>query len=167
MYLLPVIPFITDTVDLIEKAFFKAKEINLDFIIFGGMTLKKGKQKLHFEKVLKSYDPKLLLNYANIYRGNKWGNATSEYYNSIHETFSLIARKYKVPVRIPPYIFNKLVNKNDLVVIILEHLDYLLKLKGQKSPYGFAAYSISQLKEPLVSYNNNFRQIKGVGQITA
>jgi hypothetical protein len=31
------------------------------------------------------------------------------------------------------------------VIVILEHIDYLLKQEGKKSPYGFAAYSISHL----------------------
>jgi DNA polymerase/3'-5' exonuclease PolX len=54
-----------------------------------------------------------------------------------------------------------------MLMEILEHLDYLLKLRGQKSPYGYAAYSVSQLKEPLTNYNKNLREIKGVGRVTA
>ncbi|GAI28860.1 unnamed protein product, partial [marine sediment metagenome] len=42
MFLLPVIPFITDTPELMEETIRKASEVNLDFIIFGGMTLKEG-----------------------------------------------------------------------------------------------------------------------------
>jgi len=50
-----------------------------------------------------------------------------------------------MPTRIPPALYSDIFSKNDLVVVILEHIDYLLKLEGKKSPYGFAAYSISQL----------------------
>ncbi|OYD15071.1 hypothetical protein CH333_06600, partial [candidate division WOR-3 bacterium JGI_Cruoil_03_44_89] len=45
MFLLPVIPFVTDTPELMEEAVRKAVEVGLDFIIFGGMTLKEGRQK--------------------------------------------------------------------------------------------------------------------------
>jgi len=73
MFLLPVIPFITDTAELIEAAIRKASEVGLDFIIFGGMTLKDGKQKDYFFKVLKDHYPELITEYQKIYTGDKWG----------------------------------------------------------------------------------------------
>jgi len=75
MFLLPVIPFITDTPELMEETIRKASEINLDFIIFGGMTLKEGRQKDYFSKVLKQHYPELIIEYENIYQKNKWGEA--------------------------------------------------------------------------------------------
>jgi len=51
-------------------------------------------------------------------------------------------------------------------MVILEQLDYLAKLEGKHSPYGYAAYSISQLKEPLSKTKENLRSIKGVGKVT-
>jgi len=39
-------------------------------------------------------------------------------------------------------------------------------MQGKKSPYGYAAYSISQLKEPLSSMKGELRNLGGVGQIT-
>ena len=53
-----------------------------------------------------------------------------------------------------------------LVIVILEHIDYLLKLEGGKSPYGYAAYSISKLAEPLSDMKEELRQLKGVGKTT-
>ena len=49
---------------------------------------------------------------------------------------------------------------------MLEHIDYLLKLKGRKSPYGYAAYSISKIKKPISQMKKNLRLIKGVGKAT-
>ena len=166
MFLLPVIPFITDNPVFIENAIKKASDIDLDFVIFGGMTLKKGKQKKYFIDVLKKNYPKLLVNYKNIYKDDKWGNPSTEYYESINETFSFVSRKYGVNKRIPPRLFKNYLSENDLVIVILEHIDYLLKLKGKKSPYGFAAYSISRLDKPLSSIKYNLRQIQGVGNVT-
>jgi DNA repair photolyase len=45
MFLLPIIPFVTDTPKLIEDSVRKAGRAGVDFIIFGGMTLKDGRQK--------------------------------------------------------------------------------------------------------------------------
>ena len=166
MFLLPVIPFITDTPELIEAAVRKASDVGVDFIIFGGMTLKEGKQKDYFFELLKNHYPETITEYQMIYAGDKWGQASGEYYDSINLTFSRVAKKYKVPTRMPPALYSDIVNENDLVVVILEHIDYLLKLEGKKSPYGFAAYSISQLKEPLSTMKGELRKIKGVGRAT-
>ncbi|MCK5258497.1 MAG: hypothetical protein KAJ69_03170, partial [Thermoplasmatales archaeon] len=38
--------------------------------------------------------------------------------------------------------------------------------QGKKSPYGYAAYSISQLKEPLSTMNGELQKLKGVGKVT-
>ncbi|MBU1290246.1 hypothetical protein KJ898_00350, partial [bacterium] len=73
MFLLPVIPFITDTPELMEETIRKASEVRLDFIIFGGMTLKEGKQKDYFFNTLRNKCPKLIREYENIYQKNKWG----------------------------------------------------------------------------------------------
>jgi DNA polymerase/3'-5' exonuclease PolX len=71
-----------------------------------------------------------------------------------------------MPTRIPPALYSDILSENDLVVVMLEHIDYLLKLEGKKSPFGYAAYSISQLKEPLSGMKGELRKIKGVGRTT-
>ncbi|GAJ18215.1 unnamed protein product, partial [marine sediment metagenome] len=149
-----------------EETIGKASEAGLDFIIFGGMTLKEGRQKDIFYKVLRDNYPKLTGEYENIYQKNKWGEAAGEYYDSINQTFNSIIKKYKIPLRIPLAIYLDILEENDLVVVILEQIDYLLKLKGRTSPYGYAAYSVSQLKEPLSHIKGELRSIKGVGRAT-
>lgn len=166
MFLLPVIPFITDRKDVMEKTIKDAKEIGVDFIIFGGMTLKVGKQKEYFLNVLRRFDQKLEIEYQMIYPDNKWGEARQEYYDQIHTIFHSLMRQYRIPKRIPPKLFKDLLFENDLVIIILEHLDYLLKLEGKKSPFGYAAYSISQLKKPLSTLLSDLHTFKGVGKTT-
>ena len=166
MFLLPVIPFITDRPELMEETIRKASEAGLDFIIFGGMTLKEGRQKDIFYKILRNNYPQLTGEYENIYQKNKWGEAAGEYYNSINQTFSSIIKKYKIPPRIPLALYKDILEENDLIVVILEHIDYLLKLKRRTSPYGYAAYSVSQLKEPLSSMRRGLKMINGVGIVT-
>ncbi|MCK4688922.1 MAG: hypothetical protein KAT41_01365, partial [Candidatus Marinimicrobia bacterium] len=166
MFLLPVIPFLTDTPDLMEESIRKASAVGLDFVIFGGMTLKEGRQKNYFFNVLNKNYPSLAAEYQKIYKESKWGNATGEYYKSLNQRFNSIARKYKIPVRIPLHFYKDILSENDLVIVLLEHIDYLLKLKGNSSPYGYAAYSISQLKEPLSSVKGELQKLKGVGKTT-
>ncbi|OGS22017.1 MAG: hypothetical protein A2252_05930 [Elusimicrobia bacterium RIFOXYA2_FULL_39_19] len=166
IFLMPVIPFITDSPALLEKAARKAREAGADFIIFGGMTLKEGRQKENFRKTLFDYYPRLELEYQNLYTKDKYGLAKDEYYQSLNETFAVIAKKYNIPLRLPLKLFKNLLNENDLAIVILEHMDYYLKLSGNRSPYGYAAYSISQLKEPLSALKGQLRSIKGVGEQT-
>ncbi len=166
MYLMPVIPFITDTPEVMENTIKKVKETELDFIVFAGMTLKEGRQKEYFMETLKENFPGLLPHYENIYLKNKWGETTKEYYQSINQTFNLLSKKYKIPRRIPAYIYKDILEQNDLVAVMLEQLDYLAKLEGKHSPYGYAAYSISKLKEPLSERKENLQSIKGVGKVT-
>ena len=78
--------------------------------------------------------------------------------------FGSIAKKYRMPVRIPSSLFKDILSENDLVVVLLEHIDYLLRLQGKASSFGYAAYSISQLKESLSNMKADLRRIKGVGE---
>ena len=166
LFLMPVIPFITDTPDQIEKTFRMANEIGIDYIIFSGMTLKDGRQKEYFFNVLKKHYPDLITEYQNIYQFNKWGQASGGYNTSIHQTFLPIAKKYKIPIRMPLHLFNDILEENERVEVLLGHIDYLCKIQGRSSPFGYAAYSISQLKQPLSSMKEQLQKLKGVGRTT-
>jgi DNA polymerase/3'-5' exonuclease PolX len=66
----------------------------------------------------------------------------------------------------PPALYQGILGENDLVVVMLEHIDYLLRMEGQRSPFGRAAYSISQVAEPLSELKGKLREVKGVGEET-
>jgi len=104
--------------------------------------------------------------YQMIYRGNIWGEAIHEYYEHLQLAFHTLMKQYKIPKRIPPNLFKDILSENDMVIVILEHLDYLLKLEGKKSPFGYAAYSLSQIQQPLSTMLNKIDTIKGVGKTT-
>ena len=166
IYLMPVIPFITDTPKKMEETLQAAKNVGVDFIVFSGMTLKDGRQKEYFLKSLNTHYPELAAEYHNIYRGSQWGQAAGKYYESINRTFYFLNQKYKIPPRIPIKFFKNIIDENDLVIVILEHIDYMLKLMGRTSPFSYAAYSISQLKIPLSDIRGELQKLKGVGKTT-
>ncbi len=166
IFLMPVIPFITDLPNQMENSIRCASQKGADFIIFSGMTLKEGRQKTYFMNRLKTHFPDLFIEYNVIYKGGKWGQASKEYYNQIHYLFNAIMRKYKIPKRIPPALFRNILSENDLVVVLLEHLDYFLKIQGHSSPYGYAAYSVSQVTIPLSELRGDLNKLKGVGKTT-
>ena len=138
----------------------------VDFCIFSGMTLKDGRQKDYFYSVLDKSFPDLRTRYEDIYKGDKWGSPSGSYYDMINRVFRDVARECRMPVRTPLDLFKDILSRDDLVVVLLEHIDYFLKLKGEKSPFGYVAYSLSQLKEPISSFKGDLTRIKGVGRVT-
>jgi DNA repair photolyase len=169
MYLMPVIPHITDTYEMLEQTVSKARDTGVDFIVFGGMSLKPGRQKDYFITFLKKQYPQLFANYEKIYGNNDpWGWPDQRYSQMIDKRFNDIATKYKMPKRMPSCLFDRVVSRNELVLLILEQLDYLVKQKGMDSPYGYAAYSLSLLKRPVDQMSaEELRSIKGIGSFTA
>lgn len=167
IYLLPVIPFITDTHESIEKVIRKAQGTGVDFMVFGGMTLKNGRQKAYFTSVLEKYFPSLVDDYGKLYTGDKWGSADRDYYKRIASLFGDIAEKYRMPQRMPRGLFEDMVDVNDHVVVLLEHIDYYLKIKGVQSPYGRTAYSLSKVSQPLSTVRNELTKYAGVSCATA
>jgi DNA repair photolyase len=166
MFLLPVIPFITDTPEMIAETLRKAHDVGVDFVIFGGMTLKAGRQKDYFCNVFSKQRPELVAKYEQLYRANEWGQATDEYYNSINSVFNQTAKMLKLRRRMPPTLYRDILWENDLVTVMLEHLDYFLRLEGKRSSFGYAAYAISKLDTPLSALKNRLREISGVGEKT-
>lgn len=167
IYLMPVIPFITDAHEFIEQVVAEAQRIEVDFIVFSGMTLKPGRQQNYFLQILKEHYPEYLDEYEKLYPGNKYGSADSRYYRDINLKFADIACKYSMPQRMPRRLFNEILDENDRVVVLLEHIDHYLKLKGARSPYGFAAYSVSKVREPLSEIRFELTELKGIGKSTA
>jgi hypothetical protein len=169
MYLMPVVPLITDTQEMIETAVVKAKEAGVDFIIFGGMTLKPGRKKEYFMRFLGERFPELVARYGQIYPDdNAWGAPDARYVDKGNKLFDDIATRHAIAKRIPSKIFENIVSTNELIIVVLEQLDYLATLRGKNSPYGYAAYSLSQIKQPIETMNGEaLLGIKGVGRFTA
>jgi DNA repair photolyase len=166
MFLLPVIPFVTDAEAYLRQAFDAATQFDIDFMVFGGMTLKEGRQTDHFFRVAERHDPALPHRYRAIYRGDRWGRATDAYYRRLYETFLSVARDYTLPLRMPPRLYRDLLEDTDRAVVVLEHLDYLLTLRGTPSPYGRAAASVAKLSRPLSSVRDDLQTLAGVGPAT-
>ena len=166
IFLMPVIPLITDTQEKIEQTLEKAKEAGIDFVLFGTMTLKTGRQKDYFMNFLNKNIPNLVPLYNRIYyKDSQWGESSYKYINYAGKNFREAINKYKIPKRIPPHIYTGQISRKDLILIILEHLDYLLKFENQKSSYGYAAYALSKIKEPIENLSQKeLLEINGVGQ---
>lgn len=168
MFIMPVIPFITDLPKIMGNTLQKGKEAGADFAIFGTMTLKPERQKQYFINHLIKYFPDLQSSYEIIYANNsQWGEPHADYNISAHQLFSQLATRHKIPKRIPPHIYRNIISKTDLVIVTLQHLDYILKFRNAKNPYGYAAYKISELPNPIETYSKReLNGINGIGTVT-
>jgi Cdc6-like AAA superfamily ATPase len=104
--------------------------------------------------------------YQKIYTGDKYGSPEHSYVQKINSLFFEICSRHKIPPRIPAKIFSNFIDQNDFVVVILDQMDYLLKARGQRSSYGFAAHSLSQLKEPIEHLKDELTSLSGIGVVT-
>jgi DNA repair photolyase len=164
MFLLPVIPGVTDSQELLEEAVVRAGEAGVDFIIFGAMTLKEGRQREYFAEHVEDSYTRLATEYRGLYSGSKWGEPALRYVDSLNRTFGAVARRHNMPVRMPPAFYRDILGENDLVVVILEHIDYLLRIQGERSPFGRAAYSVSQVTGPLSEWKDRMGELRGVSE---
>jgi DNA repair photolyase len=163
IFLMPVLPFLSDYPEKMAAVFSAAQLNGVDFIISSGLTLKEGRQKEHYYRVLKQHYPDLLIEYDIAYKGDQWGNATREYYDMYTKVLIDIMKEYQIPLRIPQNIFKSVLNKKNEVVVMLDQIDFMLKLYGYKSQFGYAAYNIAQMEETIEQFKGKYHQLKNVG----
>ncbi len=167
MYLMPTIPYITDTPAKIEDCFKKASQIGLDFIVYAGLTLKEGRQKQYFYDFLDKHFPDHIEDYDELYaESDKWGAPDSKYTGSYNQFLISLSRKYNIPIRLPIDFVSKFIPLKDQVIATLEQIDYLRKMRGQKSSFGYTAYNLSKIKEDIYQIRYCLQSIKGIGPVT-
>lgn len=162
MYLMPVIPLVTDSVKCIEASVSAAKEVGVDYVMFGGMTLKGGRQTEHFSRALTRYDPERVTDVMALYQDDTWGNPDPRYYEMVGTRFAVAARTLGVAQRAPARLLRNALEENDIAVVILENIDHLLRTRGRKSSFRWAARAIAALDTPLSQMRADLRSLRGV-----
>ncbi len=166
IYLMPVLPGLSDGDDDLERALIRAAEVGVDFVVFGGLTLKPGRQMDHYLDVVCALDADLAEHTASLYSGDRWGHADPAYYGVLDRRFARLARRHGIPRRIPPRLFVDLLDDNDRAVVLLEHMDHFQRCEGRDSFFGLAARSVANLDRPLAELRDDLRSLSGVGEFT-
>lgn len=94
---IPVLPFISDTDENLEKIIAAAKEYEADYVLVGGLTLfgsEKADSKTLFYKFLERYDPSLLTKYQQLYGSNSY--VSFQYQNQLKERADKLCKKYNI-----------------------------------------------------------------------
>ena len=74
IWMMPILPWIGDDDENLESMVRSAAEAGVQYVLPAGMTLKPGRQKDGFMKVIKEHFPGLVNKYARLYgNDNKWG----------------------------------------------------------------------------------------------
>ncbi|MBW2276024.1 MAG: radical SAM protein [Deltaproteobacteria bacterium] len=167
VYLMPVIPLVTDTSAVLDATLEMIARAEVDFVMFGGMTLKPGRQTEHFLSILDGRFPELVPRISAIYTDDQWGNARGDYYQEIEHRFGEAAKRHRLARRIPLRLLKGVLDENDLVVVVLENLEYLCKLDGRPAPYGRAARAVASLDGPISAHRDRLQELPGVGGFTA
>ena len=144
--MLPVIPFISDSKAEMEQMLQKAKAVGVDFVMFGGMTLKVGRQKEFFMNFIHEKFPQHEENIKKLYQHNDpYGEALPTYYAKIERAFHELARNYRIQFRIPHELFKGVVPQYTEAAILLAHIGDYLRAKGiQRKAYQYACYAIQK-----------------------
>lgn len=94
---IPVLPFISDSVEELEKIIVAAKTHKADYILTGGLTLfgnETADSKTLFYKFLERYDPSLLPKYKQLYGPNSY--TSFSYQDELKERAGRLCKKYSI-----------------------------------------------------------------------
>ena len=128
---MPFMPYITDTPGQINALYSKLKDLKVDAVLAGGMTLRPGCQKEHFFKVLQEYDPSLLSFYKNLYRENKASGSPLSSYISKHSLPIAKAHKEHGLLALPPHkLYQNRLQIYDELWVLLTHMLKMYSRRG-------------------------------------
>ncbi len=140
---MPVLPGISDQPHAIDALVARVADLDLDFVCFGGLTLRPGRQKDGFLSAIRQYDPEHMDGYQRIYRQNRSsGAADGRYYERIDRRFRDAIERHGVAGRIPRRLFTGLIPCYTETAVLLEHEQFRRtpspNPQGELSRAGFA-----------------------------
>ncbi len=152
---MPIIPFISDSIQNIEKTIRLAAEAKADYVLFGvGVTLRDRQREFFFDK-MKEY-PEIVKMIKNLHSSTK--EEWKRYALPKNRLIRDLSEKYKIKIRIPRYIPSDWRRLNYLISEKLFHVAYIksLEFENQYSEQSVAHY-INSLPEPIETIINSKR----------
>lgn len=152
MFLMPVIPLVTDTTEWLDAALRAATAAGVQVILFGGLTLKGGRQRRHFEAVMGRQFPTRASRYDALFPGLKWGNARGDYYEAIERAFQQLAWCRGIATRQPPERYVGLLSDRDRVVVELDSIAHLLRAAGRRTRLHGIVRTVAKLPDDALNF---------------
>jgi len=154
--LMPILPFITDSPDMMEDVVKEVKEHGGKFVLIGGLTLDNN-VKTRYHKLLKEKFPELLSKYEDLYGSEK----IEEHYKRIGKEVGEICKRYGLKDRIPRYCLNF----NQKVAEKLFDKVYRVELEDKKKAWVYrkVAWTVDELDADIRDIED-LRTLPGVGE---
>lgn len=121
IYLMPLIPGVSDKKEQLRALFSAAMDAQIDFVVPAGMTLKTGRQRDHFTKVLKAHHPSLLPLYGSLYGGDRYGSPQGPEAKAQRARINEVAFSFPIPKWIPERLFPATLSPPDRARILASH----------------------------------------------
>ena len=152
--LMPVLPFITDSVEMMGEVVKEVKNCGGKFVLVGGLTLDNNVRTRYF-KLLKNRFPELLPQYEDLYTSE-----IQEHHREISKKVGDICNEYGLMDRIPRYCLNF----NQRIAEKLFDMVYRIELDDPKRawPYRKAAWAVDELDQDIRGMN--LRTLPGIGE---
>ncbi len=176
VYLLPLVPCITDDTASVRCALQAFYDAGAHFVVAGGMTLKEGRQKEHFFDVARREWPERVADLERIYPSSAprpYGEPVVDREREYAPVLLEASEATGLPLRAPVALAAPYLSERDRAVIILEQTAYLLSLRGVTSPFGRAAHNLAIAAIPSVERGDipdsvdALTAIPGIGRPTA
>jgi len=120
---MPILPYLTDHPDQLTQMTKNYKDIGVDVVMPGSMTLRPGVNKNVYFNVIEEHFPHLLKKYHALYSENRQsGSPKNSYANKVHSTFGNIITSHEIPVRIPHRLYKNRMPVYDEVYILMTHM---------------------------------------------
>jgi len=125
---MPLLPGISDDKASVTDLMTQLKQLNVDAVMPGSLTLRPGKQKeVYFETIDKHY-PELLPLYQKIYSGNYPSGSPERWYTGkVMPSVYNILKELQLPTFLPHRIYKGQYPKYDEVYFLLKHMKQLYK----------------------------------------
>jgi DNA repair photolyase len=174
VWLIPVVPFLTDSESDLEGVVRASKEVGADFILFGGGMTMRDMQANWFLKHLQERHQTLLKNYQDLYKfrynpdiyGGQY-EPSRQYSTAITTKFLALVEKHRMPARMKRYIPKDFRRDNYIIAEKLLNESYRLQTHGEAwSSKFWAGQNIQNLKEPIsnVMRKNELQKIRNVNE---
>ena len=156
--MMPILPFIGDNVKKMEKLIRILKDIGVDFIIPGNLTLRPGKQKKLYLKIIQINFPKFISAYKRLYSENRSsGNTSYQYRKELYPRIGSLLKKYSIPYTPPHSVYKNILPVYDELLILIKQMLTLYDEKGintQRLQNSFKEYK-TWLKNRKEYFNRN------------
>jgi DNA repair photolyase len=124
---MPVLPGLSDTPQAVQALVAKAREVGVDFVCYGGLTLRPGIQKDGFFAVLERNHPDLVPGYQKLFQANRSSGVPDvRYLERVDQRFRTALALHQMPARMPQSVFHGIVPLYTEVAILLEHRGWQL-----------------------------------------